>query len=121
KRFEKKLNIVYEIGAVDFRLPALTIQPLVENAVKHGVSKAKMGGTVTLRTSENADDYEIDIIDDGVGFDPLKPLSEPDTHIGIENVRSRLWAICRGTLTVESAVGCGTTAMIKIPKGDIKQ
>ncbi|MEG1699589.1 MAG: hypothetical protein RR271_08190, partial [Oscillospiraceae bacterium] len=104
KRFEEKLNIVYDIASLDFRVPALTIQPIVENAVKHGVTKKKLGGTVTLSTREREDGYEIIIAD-------------ADTHVGIANVRSRLWSICRGTLDIKSTIGVGTTATIKIPKG----
>ncbi|MEG2959505.1 MAG: sensor histidine kinase, partial [Oscillospiraceae bacterium] len=63
--------------------------------------------------------YEITITDNGVGFDPEKPLSEIDTHIGIENVRDRLWSLCEGTLTIESNVGAGTVAIISLPKGKL--
>lgn len=116
KRFEHRLNIVYNIAISNFRVPALTIQPLVENAVKHGVTKKKVGGTVTFSTREVEDGYEIIIADDGVGFDTGIPLSDPDTHIGTSNVRHRLWSICCGTLTIVSKVGVGTVATIKIPK-----
>ncbi|MEG0688837.1 MAG: ATP-binding protein, partial [Hungatella sp.] len=94
-----------------------TIQPLVENAVKHGVLKRKKGGTITIATAETATFYKITIADDGIGFDTSKPMSVPDSHIGIANVRDRLWAMCEGTLTIESEIGRGTTATIKIPKG----
>ncbi|MEG0340148.1 MAG: histidine kinase [Oscillospiraceae bacterium] len=117
KRFEERLNIVYDIANVDFRVPALTIQPIVENAVKHGVTRKKLGGIVNISTKERDDCYEIIIADDGVGFDVNAPQTDPDTHVGIENVRSRLWSICRGTLDIKSTVGEGTTAIIKIPKG----
>ncbi|MEG1578882.1 MAG: ATP-binding protein, partial [Oscillospiraceae bacterium] len=116
KRFEEKLNIVYDIANADFRIPALTIQPIVENAVKHGVTRKKSGGTVTLSTREREDCYEIIVADDGVGFDVNEPLTDPDTHVGIENVRCRLWSICRGTLDIKSTVGEGTTAIIRIPR-----
>ncbi|MEG1947197.1 MAG: histidine kinase, partial [Lachnospiraceae bacterium] len=119
KRFEEKLNIVYDIANIDFRIPALTIQPIVENAVKHGVTRKKSGGTVTISTSEQENCYEIIITDDGVGFDVNEPLTAPDTHVGIENVRCRLWSICHGTLDIKSEVGIGTTAIIRIPKGRI--
>ncbi|MEG2619455.1 MAG: histidine kinase [Oscillospiraceae bacterium] len=116
KRFEQRLNIVYDIANIDFRIPALTIQPIVENAVKHGVTRKKSGGTVTLSTRELEDCYEIIVADDGVGFDVNEPLTDPDTHVGIENVRCRLWSICRGTLDIKSTVGEGTTAIIRIPR-----
>lgn len=121
KRFEEKLRIVYDIKTEGFCIPSLTVQPLVENAVKHGVIKRKGGGTVTIKTHRLEEYFEITIADDGVGFDPSKPLSEQETHIGIENVRDRLWSMCQGTLTIESTMGVGTTAVIRIPKGDIIQ
>lgn len=52
KRFQERLNIVYDIPCKDFSLPPLTIQPIVENAVRHGVLKREDGGTVTIRTGE---------------------------------------------------------------------
>lgn len=121
KRFEEKLHVVYQIETKDFCIPSLTVQPLVENAVKHGVLKRKEGGTITITATETADCYEITITDNGIGFDCSKPLSAPDIHIGIENVRDRLRSMCGGTLSVESEIGRGTTATIKMPKGYAKQ
>lgn len=120
KRFEEKLNVIYRIDTRKFFVPALTMQPLVENAVKHGILKRKKGGVVIISTRENADDYEITIADDGVGFNPDKLQLDEKSHIGIENVRDRLWSICGSTLTIESEVGRGTTATIRIPKGESK-
>lgn len=118
KRFEEKLCVVYKIETKDFYIPALTLQPLVENAVKHGVTKKKNGGTILISTRNREDCYEVTITDDGMGYDPSVPLSAPDTHIGIKNVENRLHSMCKGTLTMDSEVGRGTTATIKIPKGD---
>ncbi len=118
KRFEDRLNLVYDIAVSDFLLPALTVQPLVENAVKHGVRKS--GGTIALSTKEENNYFEISIYDNGVGFDANKRKSDTKLHIGIENVRDRLWAMCKGTLTIESKVGVGTTTCIQIPKGENK-
>lgn len=120
KRFEEKLNICYNIETVDFCIPSLTIQPLVENAVKHGILKRKKGGTITISTRCLDNSYEIEICDNGVGFDLLAPLEKPSNHIGIENVRNRLWSMCAGTLTIESIIDHGTTAVIHIPKGDTR-
>ncbi len=117
KRFGERLHIVYEIACRDFRLPALTLQPVVENAVKHGITKKKSGGTVTISTREQKDCYEIIIVDDGVGFDMDAVQAGPEQHIGIQNVRNRLWSICHGTLFLASKLGMGTVATIKIPKG----
>ncbi len=116
KRFESKLQIIYDIKTDEFRIPSLTVQPLVENAVKHGILRRKNGGAITISTQNLDGWYEVIITDDGVGFDVNEPLAEPETHIGIQNVSDRLWSMCRGTLTISSEVGVGTKAVIKIPK-----
>ena len=115
-RFDEELNIRYEIGVTDFELPALTIQPLVENAVKHGICPKEGGGTVTIRTDETADAYIVTVKDDGVGFDTGSIGDDGKCHIGIENVRCRLQAMCRATLVIESTPGKGTTATIRVTK-----
>lgn len=116
QRFQGRLRVVYEIGARDFSIPPLTLQSIVENAVRHGVLKREEGGTVMVRTEETDTGYVITVQDDGMGF-PVKP-DEQDTrsHVGIENVRGRLDAHCGGTLTLHSERGVGTTAIITIPK-----
>lgn len=116
-RFGKKLNVEYDIQATDFRIPMLSVQPLVENAVKHGVGMKKQGGTVTISTRETETVYQVIISDDGVGFDPEAPREDDGrTHIGMENVRNRLKDMCGGTVDIESTVGAGTTATITLPK-----
>lgn len=130
-RFEDELNIVYDIQTKEFMIPSLTIQPIVENAVKHGVGKKEDGGTVTLATKETETEYLIIVSDDGIGFnvDELKNEMYLDsifssdelnsnlkTHVGIENVRSRLMSLCNGTLEISSEKGIGTIVTIKIPK-----
>ncbi len=90
-RFEEKLKIVYEIEDRDFSLPVLTLQPLVENAVKHGIRKNRDGtGQVTIRTFRKAEKHVIEVIDDGVGFDVESLSQSDDTHIGVMNVKKRL-------------------------------
>lgn len=84
-------------------------------------NQEKIGGTVTISTRERETCHEIIIAADGVGFDSSRPLSETDTHIGIENVRDRLQSMCEGVLTIESKVGVGTVATIKIPKQRMPQ
>lgn len=117
-RFDDDLNVVYDIEVTSFLLPTLTVQPLVENAVKYGVGKAEHGGTVTLRTRELPDCFEIEVTDDGVGYIPDKLKDDGRTHIGIENVRQRIEAICHGTLEIKGEKGIGTTAVIRLPKGE---
>ncbi|MBR0145096.1 MAG: ATP-binding protein [Eubacterium sp.] len=85
----------YDIQVTGFRLPQLSVQPLVENAVKHGVGMKK-GGTVKIATWETDEAYEVIISDDGVGFDPdeVKQRQENESdgrsHVGMENTKRRL-------------------------------
>lgn len=115
-RYGEDLTIIYDIRTETFSIPPLTIEPLVENAVEHGISDLPDGGSVTLSTAETADCYEVRVCDDGVGFDPAVVNRDDRPHIGISAVRSRLAILCNGTLTIESAPGQGTTAVIRIPK-----
>jgi LytS/YehU family sensor histidine kinase len=115
-RFDDELQIVYNIGTSNFKLPVLTVQPIVENAVKHGTSKKEGVSYLYITTRETEGFYEIEIRDTGVGFDSMQTKKDNNKHVGIENVRQRLNTLCNGTLTLESAVGVGTTALIKIPK-----
>ena len=116
-RFEDVLEVEYDIKCVSFSLPVLTVQPIVENAVKHGISKKRGGGVVRISTEEDRESYIIKVFDSGCGFDPTQPKNDGKRHIGIENVRQRLSNVCAGTLTIESEVGKGTLATIKVPKG----
>jgi sensor histidine kinase YesM len=116
-RFEDTLEIEYDIKCMDFSLPVLTVQPIVENAVKHGTSKKRGGGRVRISTEDDGQDYVITVSDTGCGFDPDVPKNDGKRHVGIENVRQRLANMCSGSLTIESKVGEGTVATIRIPKG----
>jgi len=110
------LSVVYDIKPCDFMLPPLTIQPIVENAVKHGVSKRDEGGSVTISVCDTDAEYIITVIDDGIGYDTSAPLNDNRAHIGIDNVKRRLAEQCGGTLDIKSERGKGTTALIKVPK-----
>lgn len=115
-RFGDRLNVEYEIGVEDFHIPVLTVQPLVENAIKHGVCKAENGGTVLIRTMREDQYVRIEIIDDGVGFDTESDFAAGDkkSHVGIKNVRQRLENVVSGHLEIQSDIGRGTRAVILI-------
>lgn len=108
------ISIEYDIETTDFMLPVLTVQPLLENAVKHGVSQTGHGGTVVLSVKKARGGILITVSDDGVGFDT--GIIKDGVHIGLENVRKRLHDLCGGSLEVESKVGAGTKATITIPQ-----
>ena len=67
-RYADRLNMEYDIQADEFTVPPLSVQPLVENAIKHGVSKKVGGGTVLLKSYERPDCYVVEVNDDGLGF-----------------------------------------------------
>lgn len=115
-RFNDAIDVRYEIAAKDFTIPPLTLQPVVENAIKHGVSLREDGGKIVISSNEYADRYEITVEDDGVGFDPEKVYNDTRLHIGLSNVRLRLEMVCNGKLTVKSRIGKGTKVQITIPK-----
>lgn len=115
-RFGGRLRTQFDIAAEDFRLPTLTLQPLAENAVRHGVTRREEGGTVKISARETAAGYEVRVTDDGVGFEPAQTSAQGELHIGIRNVRERIERMCGGTLTVTAKPGAGTEALIRIPK-----
>jgi len=114
--YGEALKVVYDIQAKNFKIPALTVQPVAENAIKHGIGKKEGGGTVAISTKETESGYMIIVSDDGAGFFPEKTAGDGQQHIGINNVRLRLSAQCGGSLEIEGKPGEGTTATILIPK-----
>lgn len=108
------IRIEYDTEDVDFRLPALTVQPIVENAIRHGV-RGKAEGVVRISTRKINGFHEIGITDNGCGFDTEAAEKAEGSHIGIRSVRERLAGMCGGTMTVESRIGAGTRVTIRIP------
>lgn len=117
QRFGDMVKVVYDIKTTEFCLPALTLQPIVENAVRHGIRRNEKGGTVTIRTVEGKNNYQVIVEDNGPGFSGEVKV-DTDSHIGIENVRMRLADLCSGRLTIESDIRSGTRITMEIPKGE---
>ena len=109
------MTFTFEMNSEDFRIPALTIQPIVENAIKHGLMKLQKGGSIHVVAYETEADYCVSVVDDGVGFDTGLLIDERK-HVGLRNIRERLKAMVNGTIDIESTVGVGTKVIIKIPK-----
>ena len=109
------MTFLFEMNSSDFHIPALTVQPIVENAIKHGLMKLQKGGTIRVISYENETDYCVSVVDDGVGFDTSLLLDERK-HVGLRNIRERLKAMVNGSIEIESTVGVGTKVLIKIPK-----
>lgn len=109
------MSIEYDVEATEFVLPALSVQPLVENAIKHGLMRLETGGTVKIHSYETPTHFCVEVTDDGVGFDTDAPVDEKK-HVGLRNIRGRLKAMVNGALVMESKPGVGTKAIIMIPK-----
>ena len=111
-RFEDKLNVVFDTPHTDFRLPPLTLQPIVENAVKHGMDPEIDQMTVTIRTRKTEVGSEIIVEDDGVDFIPSEDAEE---GVGLTSTRLRLERMCGGTLDISPRKGGGAVAILRIP------
>ncbi len=116
-RRERKIELLLNLETTEFKLPPLSLEPFVENALKHGKIDEISEGYVCISSFEEAKGYRILIEDNGVGFDPKTINPE---RIGIKNVKERLQILCRGTIEVSSKVGEGTCVEIKIPKEESK-
>lgn len=112
-RFGSMIAFEKEIGVEHFLLPPLTVQPIVENAIKHGLVEHGRSGTIRLQTKREKDNIIITVTDDGAGFAPEECGKEDS--VGIKNVRYRLENMVQGSLTIESSPGMGTKVTICIP------
>lgn len=115
KRFGDRIKVLYDIKVKDFEIPPLSVQPLVENAIKHGITKKRSGGTVEISTIRGDDRISIIVKDDGKGFDPQEPFSEDRVHLGLSIVKDRLKRMCGGDVLITSEIDKGTICEISIP------
>lgn len=115
-RFGENLEITYDIQENDFLIPAISVQPIVENAVRHGMMGKEDVCHIRISTRRTEKGIKVEISDDGIGFDPKAQVQDGRSHVGITNVRSRLETMVNGTLDIQSTSGKGTVVMIRIPK-----
>lgn len=113
-RFGDKIEFYADVETDQFMIPPLILKPVVENAIKHGVSKKLTNGTIILRTRDRGDHIAITVEDDGVGFDMAQ--LEKEKSVGIRNIRFRLEHLVGGSMEIQSKIGVGTTVTITIPK-----
>ncbi len=114
-RFKDDLELVMDVEDVDFKIPQLSVEPLIENAIKHGILKRPEGGTVRLSVREMNENYVITIEDDGVGFDTGGLAALDADHVGIRNIRERL-EYMGASLDIKSEPGVRTVCVITVPK-----
>ena len=115
-----KLHIRKEIepATLEMVVPSMILQPLVENAIQHGIAPKIEGGTVTLRAKRGKGRLIMEVIDDGVGFPEPRPSEVYDRGIGIRNVRERLKVVYGQdfSLKIDSRPGQGTAIRFEIPE-----
>ena len=117
-RFNDRINVEYDIYAKDFYVPPLSLQPIVENAIKHGILKKLEGGKVILKTYESDNAYIVEISDDGVGFDANNFKDEDNRHFGINNIKHRIKNMCNGDIVIDSEINKGTKVTVTFYKKD---
>ena len=130
ERYGDDVTVETDMQDLGFLLPTFTIQSLVENAINHGIRKRQDGrGVLSIRSRQTAEEHIIEVQDNGVGFDtallveesgnlpvPSGQENSQQAHIGLKNLKKRLEMMCGGTLEIESTVGVGTLARVRIPK-----
>lgn len=119
-RFGERVRVVYDVQATGFFVPPLSIQPLVENAMKHGILKKLEGGTLTIRTYETPVSTVVEVVDDGVGFQMEDVDFSGNRHFGLNNIKYRVEKTCGGEVIVESEIDKGTRVRVIFHKKELQ-
>lgn len=119
-RFGDSIAFRTDIQTEDFMLPPLSLVPLVDNAIRHGLQRGKRKGVVTLRTYQTAVEYIVQVEDDGVGFETAKlgelPADDSAQAGGLQRVRYLAENMADGSMEIKSFIGIGTIITLHIPK-----
>ncbi len=114
-----KLNVVKELepASLDHLVPSMILQPLVENAIKHGFALKLDGGSIYIRSRNTGHRVVIEVEDDGVGMPPTGSSASSGTGIGMLNVTERLQVVYgdAAEITIESQPGRGTLVRLVLP------
>ena len=110
--YEESLIVDYDTPHTRFRVPPLTLQPIVENAVKHGRDPYAGPFRISIRTRKTDSGSEIAVIDNGRGFDSA---DDNGPHIALKNIQERLEIMCGGSLAIAPNDGGGTVVTVTIP------
>ena len=111
-QFGNMLIVDWDTPYTQFRLPPLTLQPIVENAIKHGMDLDADPLHISIRTRDTDAGAEITVGDNGLGIDPS---DESKPHTTLENIRQRLEMMCGGSMTIQPREGGGTVVTVTIP------
>jgi two-component system LytT family sensor kinase len=125
-RFEERLKVVWDVeDHLHFLLPPFTLQPLVENAIRHGLMETMEGGTVKISVYQKEENYIISVADDGIGMpdEIIRSVLKENglsRGVGLINVHRRLKLLYREGLFIESGLDEGTIVYYKIPVEDVR-
>jgi sensor histidine kinase YesM len=123
-RFEERLRVKIEVSPELFRLkiPSLILQPLVENAVKHGISNAKKGGEVYLSARIDRQNLILEVADTGAGVSYENLMENRKRGVGLSNIEQRLYSYYKDAarFEIESEIGAGTNSRIVLPIDAVK-
>ena len=114
-QYEEMLTVDYDTPFIRFRLPPLTLQPIAENAVKHGIDPYAGPLHISIRTRQTSDGCEITVENNGPDFNPI---NDNEPHIALANIRQRLRMMCGGKLNITPRDGGGTMVKVTIPLQD---
>lgn len=127
-RFGNRLHVDYDIDEnLNIKIPPLSIQPLVENAIEHGILKKAEGGTIKIQVKDYTHSVEITIEDDGIGMeqDKIDELLQPHyvigDGVGVKNTNRRLIKFYGKGLIIKSSIGKGTIVQFNVPKRNINK
>jgi len=112
-RFEDKIQVNYDISCIEFRIPPLTLQPIVENSVKYGVGTRQDPLKIDISTFKDNKLCIVRVDDNGPGYNGPE---NDEPHVALENIRERLRLMCRGQLKMQLREGGGTRVDIIIPQ-----
>ncbi|MBQ9438909.1 MAG: histidine kinase, partial [Lachnospiraceae bacterium] len=112
-RYQGQLFVKFDTPNTFFRIPALTLQPIVENAVKHGVDPDLEPLYVTVTTEDTDKGTRITVEDTGPGY---APSAGDAPHFALDNIRERLKTMCGGTLDIEPREAGGTKVTVFVPR-----
>ena len=116
----KKFEVEKDFQITDFNVPALVVQPLVENAIKYGIGMSSEGDKVVIQTMVEKGYVLIKVKDNGHGERTELPTQKKRQSVGTKNVRTRLSILCDGELSINKT-DKGTEAVIKIPEMNVRK
>ena len=116
--YDENLFVDYDMPHTHFRVPPLTLQPIVENAVRHGLDPDSDPLRISIQARKTDSGSEIIVSDNGPGFEPA---DDDKTHIALKNIRQRLEMMCRGKMTITPREGGGTVVRLTIPEPPSEQ